>query len=178
MKTETEIRFYDINLEDFLADLKRLGAKRVYERKKLKRVIYIPHDSPKTSWIRLRQEFSLCTLTYKQKVSASVDGVLELEVVVSDFESTRTILNKLGIPEARYQENFREEWVFEGVKIDCDEWPKLKPLVEFESESIEKIDNLISKLGLNKDRSTTDSIDEIYTKEVGIDILAMDTLTF
>ena len=89
--------------------------------------------------------------------------------MVSDFEITDEILNKLGYKARSKQENRRIQFKLDGVEIDIDMWPKLAPYVEFEGESIEAIQNVCKKLDIDFNKLTSLDVQSIYL-ENGFDL--------
>lgn len=73
MKTEYEIRILDVNKEEMIKKLEKLGAtlKGKFEQK---RYVYDLKPVEKDKWIRLRTNGNVTTLTYKNIVSNTIDG--------------------------------------------------------------------------------------------------------
>ena len=92
---EFETKVLDIDLDQVVKQLQELGA--VEEPETLRRVILFDMESENIEWIRLRDEKGKTTMTYKYKTigNTAIGKTEEIEVVVSDFEKTRQILNKL-----------------------------------------------------------------------------------
>ena len=114
------------------------------------------------SWIRLRTNGKETTLTIKEITSKKIDGTKELEIVVSDFNSTDEILNKLGYNARSKQENRRIQYKLDNVEIDIDFWPLIPTYVEFEAESEQDIINVCKKLKINYNKLTTLDVSSIY----------------
>jgi adenylate cyclase class 2 len=88
------------------------------------------------------------------------------------------ILTRLGMTEVRYQENYREEWVWEDVAFDFDTWPGLPTFVEVEGPDENSVRRAAAAVGLDYSKARFGSVDEIYKSEPGRDILAEPTLLF
>jgi len=158
MNTEYEVRILEIDKNDFIKRLEQLGAKKeedFFQR----RYVYDFNPAIKGKWIRLRTNGRESTLTIKNIISSLIDGTKEIEIVVSDFDKCKYILNELG-----YQENKRTRYYLDGVEIDIDTWPKIPTYVEIEGNSEEEVMTLIRKLGYNEDEITTLDVDSIYKK--------------
>ena len=102
----------------------------------------------------------------------------ELEIVVSDFEETNRILEKLGYLPRTYQENFCIEYLLNGIKFDIDIWPKIPPYMEIEGESEQAVLGAISMLGMSYEEFTTRDVDSIYNDVYGISLDKIKILKF
>ena len=78
MKTEYEIRVLEINKEEIVNKLKKLGA-IMKGNFKQKRYVYDLKPAENGKWIRLRTNGKVTTLTYKDIVSNTLDGTKELK---------------------------------------------------------------------------------------------------
>ena len=161
MKTEIECRLLDVNVSEFIAKLKNHGAKFVGDWLQI-RNCYDFNPAKKNSWIRLRTNGKETTLTIKEISSFKIDGTKECEVVVSDFNTTDELLNKLGYFARSRQENRRIRYILDDVEIDIDFWPQIPAYVEFEAESEECIKNLCAKLDLDFNNMTSLDVESIY----------------
>ena len=102
--------------------------------------------------------------------SATVDGVQEWETAVDGFETTLVMLKKMGLKPKGYQENRRELYMLDGIKLSIDEWPGLNPLLEIEGHSKDEVYDMLNKLSLDNSQFTANSISQIYLDELGIDL--------
>lgn len=177
MKTEYEVRKLDVSFDKVIQKLESIGAKKegVYHQK---RYVYDFIPAQKGRWIRLRSNGEVSTLTIKEVKSLRVDGTKELEIVVSNFEDTNEILMKLGYLPRTFQENFRIEYVLDGVNFDLDKWPMIPPHLEIEGKSEEEVLKAIKSLGWSADDMTAQDIDTIYSKIYGIDLDSIKMLEF
>src|SRR5690349_13157581 len=141
--TETEVKMYTPHLELIQVRLERLGAKltapRVFERNV--RFENAAHTlTTHGIVVRLRQD-SRVRLTYKEAGSAK-DGIVsrtEMEVEVSDFETMRAILGKLGYAPHMGYEKYRTTYELDGTEVVLDELPYGNFVeIEGDSETIEK----------------------------------------
>ena len=167
----------EVSVEDVISQLEKLGAKKkgVYHQK---RFVYDFVPAQKGRWIRLRSNGSCTTLTIKEIKSLMVDGTNELEIVVSDFDETNRILQKLGYLPRTYQENFRIEYTMDGVNFDIDKWPKIPPYMEIEGFSEQSVLDAIDMLGIPHEKFITNDVDSIYRINYGIILDEIDTLEF
>ena len=168
MKTELECRLLDCNAKEIIDRLKRLNAE--FEGDWLQiRNCYDFNPVKENSWIRLRKNGKETTLTIKEINSDKIDGTKESEIVVSDFDATDEILNKLGYTARSIQENRRIRYILDGVEIDIDFWPMIPTYMEIEGPSIEAIQNVCKKLEIDYDSLTSLDVSSIYLK-YGIDL--------
>jgi uncharacterized protein (UPF0371 family) len=77
-------------------------------------------------------------------------------------EDTDKILEELGYKKRSVQENKRIRYILNDVEIDIDTWPHLNTYVEFESDSLDKIKEVINLLGFDYNDAVTDDADDIY----------------
>lgn len=168
MKTETEARLLDCNVEEMLKRLKRCSAEFVGDWLQV-RNCYDFTPVKENSWIRLRTNGKETTLTIKEIATSKIDGTKESEIVVSDFDTADEILNKLGYKARSVQENRRIRFMLDGVEIDIDFWPKIPTYVEFEGESADAIETVCKKLGIAFKELVTLDVTAVY-KHYGYDI--------
>lgn len=176
MKTEYEARILEINKEEFIKKIEDLGAIKVadyYQR----RYIYDFNPAIKGKWIRLRDTGKETTLTIKEITKDTIDGTKELEVKVSDFDTTDSILEELGYSHRLYQENKRTRYMLNEVEIDIDSWPMIPTYVELEGDSEENILKLIKELGYDEEDVITYGVSKIYD-HYGLDIDSYKELKF
>ncbi len=163
MRTEYEVRVLEIDVEKVRKKLEEIGASFEFDLLQ-KRYVYdfIPKVDGK--WLRLRTNGLSTTLTIKNVVSSEIDGTQELEIEVSDFESTNLILKELGYEPKSYQENRRVQYDYDGeVEIDIDYWPGIPTYLEIEGTSEEAVYDVLKKLGYKKEDSTTRDVEGIYS---------------
>ncbi|HOO68095.1 MAG TPA: CYTH domain-containing protein, partial [Bacilli bacterium] len=112
MDTEYEIRILEINKDEFIKKIVSLGAIHIGDFEQ-KRYVYDLIPEQESKWIRLRTNGKETTLTIKEIKSKTIDGTKELEIVVSDFEKTNSVLEQLGFKNKGYQENRRSEYILD-----------------------------------------------------------------
>ncbi len=184
---EIEIKFLEVDVVSLENKLNEIGAKKVGDFF-YKRIVF---DFPdyrldKTGqYLRLRDEGDKITLTHKkQKDFISHEQttkdviILENEVIVSNFETTRKILNDVGMIEDQYQENRRTRYVFEDVEIDIDSWPKIPTYLEIEGQSQEKVNEVATLLGFDLEDAVRYSAGGIYERHYGIKLHEYSKVTF
>jgi len=176
MKTEVEARILDVNVSELKEKLEKVGAKFINNYNQ-KRYIYDFNPVQKGKWIRLRTDGESTTLTIKEIKNDGIDGTKELEIEVSDIESTNLILEELGYKARSYQENKRTRYIYNDIEIDIDSWPKIPTYVEFEGSEEDALISFIESLGYAKDDLITYGVSKIY-KHYGLDIDDYNILKF
>lgn len=174
---EYEARVLEIDKEKLEEKLTSLGAKKIADFN-YKRRVYNFFPATDGKWIRLRTDGNKTTLTIKEIKSNKIDGTEETEIEVSDFETTNTILNKLGYVSHTYQESKRTRYMLDGVEIDIDTWPYIPTYVEIEGKSTEDVTNMIDKLNLNNKEVTSIDVQEVFKKYYNIDIAKVEEVKF
>ena len=177
MKTEYEIRILDVNKEEMIKKLEKLGAtlKGEFEQK---RYVYDLKPVEKDKWIRLRTNGNVTTLTYKNIVSNTIDGTKEVEFEVEDFNKANEFLERIGFKNRSYQENERIQYILSNVEIDIDSWPMIPTYMEIEGKSEEEIINRKKVLDIDEIKVTTLNCDDIYKQIYKIDISKIKELKF
>ena len=138
MNNELELRILDVNVDEAIKKLESINAEKVGDWY-YKRYIYDTKPFDDNKWIRLRTNGIETTLTYKEYNNEAVDGVKELEIIVSNLDNTIKMLEVLGYKPRSIQENKRIRYIYEGVEIDIDSWPYLNPYIEVEAKTKEEI---------------------------------------
>lgn len=176
MKTEIEARYLECDENGVAQTLEKLGAEFKGDWLQIRKC-YDFNPVRENSWIRLRTNGEETTLTIKEIQNSTIRGTKESEIVVSDFETTDEILNKLGYQARTTQENRRIRYVLDGVEIDIDSWPMIPTYIEFEGKSEADILAVCKKLGLDSEKLTTLDVDSIY-KFYGYDLKNYKHLVF
>lgn len=177
MEIEYEVRVLEIDKKDLEKKLIDLGAKKQADFN-YRRKVYDFNPATSDKWIRLRTDGNKTTLTIKEIKSHEIDGTLESEIIVSDFEKTDLMLNKLGYYAHSYQENKRTRYFLDGVEIDIDTWPYIPTYVEIEGKSTEDVEKMIKKLELTQSRVTSLDVQGIFRDYYNIDIKSVPEVKF
>lgn len=153
MKQEIEVKFLSVVIDDVRQKLTAAGAICTHPMRLMRRAIIdypdIRLQREKDAYIRVRDEGDKITLTYKQFTSLELGGALELETVVTDFETTIKIFEATGLTTKSFQESKRETWELDGVEVVIDEWPWLNPYIEIEGDDEKSIEQVASTLGFD-----------------------------
>lgn len=126
-------------------------------------------DGQKNKWGRVRDEGDKVSLTIKEITKKNnISGVQEAEVIINSFEEGEKVLMMCGFKEVSYQETKREVWQKEDIFVMIDTWPGLKPFIEVESDSAEKVEKACGNLGLNYQEALFGAVDVVYKKELNV----------
>ena len=175
MQTEFELRILDVDIDAIKKKLDAIGAKKIAERE-MRRYVYDFNDDP-DAWIRLRDTGEKVELTIKEIQSETVDGTKELEVEVSDFDTTAKILEKLGFKRKAVQENKRISYKKGAFDFEIDIWPRIPPYLEIEAPNKEAVEAAVKELRYTLDDTTAMSNQAIYA-HYGIDLKTIKELRF
>ena len=176
-RIEYEVRVLEIDKDEIQSKLKELNAtliEDVFQR----RYVYDFNPINPNKWIRLRTNGTRSTLTIKNIESSNIDGTREVEIEVSDFDTTNEILRELGYTPKGFQENKRIKYDLNGVEVDIDTWPKIPTYLEIEGTSEEEVYNTLELLNISKDKVTSLDVQSIYKKFYNIDIEKEPNLSF
>jgi adenylate cyclase class 2 len=176
---EYEAKFLNVDPAAVRDRLRAAGARLVFDRTLFSRLIFENDAVQGEQWLRLRDEGGKTTLTLKQVTDATtINGTTEIEIEVSDLDTTAELLTALGLRQVRYQQNYREEWQLGDVTYDLDTWPDLDTFLEIEGPSEEAVRKAVAGLGFDYSQARYGSIDLIYKTEHNRDILSEPTLLF
>jgi adenylate cyclase class 2 len=179
---EIEAHFLEVDPEAVGQKLSALGAKKVQDEIIIDRIYEHLSDS---DWhkhkkrVRLRQDGKKSQITFKELKDFNVlGGTEELETEISDLKAMEQILLYLGLSLKRRAEKRRVRYILNTIKFDLEFWPKLKPLLEIESDSEDKVREGAKLLGLNWENANFMDMKDIYEKIYNIPIENIKILTF
>lgn len=171
MKPEIEAKFLNVDHDQLRARLHELGAVCTNPERLMKRANFDYPDRRLNAvhgWVRVRNEGDKVTLAYKQLDHRGLDGTKEVQVTVDDFEGTVTFLKAIGLNQENYQETKRESWKLDGVEIELDTWPWIKPFIELEGQSEEQLQSVAKQLGLDWFTVMHGSVEVAYLAEYDV----------
>jgi len=180
---EIEGDFLNIDVTAVTKTLEKLGAKKVFEKKYKRKVLAVNGDYNTSYWVRVRDEGDKITMTYKKPlgvgkgVNGTDLGMEEIEVIVSDFDKTVALLEKMGLEVCIYEENLRTRYDLNGVEVDLDTWPLIPTFLEIEGKSWQEVNDTAEKLGFDIKDMYVCSIGKIYTV-YGFNVHDYSMLTF
>jgi adenylate cyclase class 2 len=180
METEYEAKFLDIDKDEVRTRLEAAGA--VLERPEFgqRRWVFDLPEHNKNNFARVRDEGGIFTMTVKRYTGAEKDHPEESEVVVDSFDNAVDILTVIGCIPRSYQENRRELWTLDDVKITIDSWPFLEPFVEVEGASEGIVEEASKKCGFDWSKALFKGVNPLYQMIYGehVHIREMPRLTF
>ena len=169
MKTEFEIVFTNINVEEIIIKIKKLWWECIKQNTLMKRVIY---EKSKDAYARIRDEWDKITCTYKEINNCKLDDincVKELETTVWNFDIMKNIFDKMWLKQKAYQETKREIWEINNeIELMIDIWPWLKPFIEIEGKTEKIVKKYSELLWFNYSEWIFWTVDQIYLKELWI----------
>lgn len=178
MGQEKEVRILEIDEKNFEKMIIEHGGEKKEEFLQ-KRYVYDFSPVRYNKWIRLRTNGIKSTLTIKEiKDNKKIDGTNEIEICVSDFDKTNEILNHLGYKARNYQENYRKNYILNGVKISIDSWPLIPTYAEIEGDTIKDILGVLHQFEYSMEDVTTLDVKSIYENVYGIDVIKIRELKF
>lgn len=169
---ETEVKILNINVEAVTAKLLEMGAKKSGEFD----IIDIRFDTPERQFVenrellRVRKSNDVVTLTYKHNTTFGEDGIrsgTEEEVVVSDFDTIRTMLTNLGFEAFRHQQKKRVQYTLGTTHFEIDSYEGVPTYLEIEGTK-DDIKTAILKLGYTMEDATAITASQLL-KEHGVD---------
>lgn len=170
--TEFEAKFFPINKELLRAKLGEIGAILVIPERKMRRALINKKSCPQLThdYIRVRDEGDLVRLSAKTHAveGGNLSDQKEIDVIVSDYDKTISIIESLGFKFNVYQETLRETWEFQGSEIVIDTWPGLEPLCEIESESESEVERIAKLLDFDWEKKIITSVAELFAKKFNL----------
>jgi adenylate cyclase class 2 len=178
---ENEVKFYLADLKDFEAKVLMRGATlthtRVFETN-------LRFDLPSGELTAARRVLRLrkddrAHLTYKgpMQLGQQISSRSEIELVVSDFDQARTLLESLGYIVSVMYEKWRITYRIGLMEIDLDELP-YGSFCELEGPNAESIQLMTGSLKLNWDARVLESYLAIFDKVRISQNLKVKNLTF
>lgn len=166
MKTEIEVKFCDVDIEDIRSRLTSAAAVCEQPMRLMKRaLIEEPHHAAEKSFLRIRDEGDKVTLAFKRRsnpANPTIDNTKEIEVTVSSFDDTVELFREAGWEYKTFQESRRETWKLGPAEVVIDEWPWLPPYIEIEAETEVEVRAAAEALGLDWASANYGHIDDVY----------------
>ncbi|MEV4970243.1 class IV adenylate cyclase [Streptomyces scopuliridis] len=173
---EYEAKFLDIDPADMAARIAAEGGELVATRL-MRRYVYDTIPAEPGRWIRLRDTGSEATLCVKEITSDAIDGTYETETAVGDFEAAHALLGRIGISPRSYQENRRDSWLLDGVRLEIDSWPLIPPYLEIEGDEAEQVWATAKRLSIPAEELTSENTTKVFAR-YGIDLESIADLRF
>jgi len=178
---EIERKIFDIIPKAITSKLLKMGAKVVF--KGLVRVKYFDTKKgeirKKHELLRVRKmgdkKVEIC-FKCNRKVKDGCKIYDECEFYSSDFDEVSKFFEKLGYLCTCYYEKKRTEFLLKDIKVEMDEYPRIKAFIEIEATDVKKINDLVKKLGLEKNESSSETINEVLKRKYPK--ISLNNLTF
>lgn len=170
MKREVEVKILNIDAVKLRRNLKKLGAVRIFPPTVFREIYWeSPAKERVYSSFRLRSEGKKNYLTLKIKKDDQHFEIRdEFEVEVGDFSMTMKIFELAGFKVFCEREKRREEYRIGTIKIEIDEYPKMKPYMEIEASNKKDALALLKQIGFPLKYTTNRTATEII-QDAGLD---------
>ncbi len=169
MEIEYEAKFLNIDKDEVRTRLRAAGA--TLERPEFfqKRWVFdLPGDRHSLhTFMRVRDEGDIVTMTWKHFAGDNIDDQKEIEVIVDDFEKAVEILTQIGCIARSYQENRRELWKLDDVEFMIDTWPYFEPYIEVESTSENAVRDAAQKAGFDWNSALFCGVSKLFQMKYG-----------
>jgi adenylate cyclase class 2 len=179
---EIEVRFLEIDKDALVARLRELGAQDKGEHLLKEVICYdkaLAWQAEGTKILRVRKAGDGVHMTFKDRPHGdTVDGTIEIELIVSDFDTAVLFLDTIGYPAFRHQEKLRHTFVLDNVMVEIDTWPRIPTYVELEGESKQALKDVAEKLSLDWVDVVTDNPRKVIEERYKIPVGEMRWFTF
>ena len=149
---EFEIKFLGIDVAATTKRLIDLGAKKTFEGE-IKPSFFMKKNSPmkaKGQSLRLRTKGDKTELTLKQRIkNKDAKLSIETEVLVSDYDTMKKILEKLGYKQTIKPSKHRTTYSLGKYNFEFDTFPGLPTFLEVEAQSIDELKKAVQMVGFN-----------------------------
>lgn len=166
IEKEIEVKVIGYSLDQLKNIISKSGAEFI-KKENQKNYRFINTNLGDNSYLRLRvtDEYSEFTLKTKE-YSSSAKINQEITTEVSDPKSFLKIMETLGY-KYDLEEKERNKYILGDYIFDLDIWNEdiyPYPYLEIEAPSVEKLEELLMKLNIPKDKITTKSIGELISE--------------
>lgn len=165
MQQELEATFTNVDYAPLRQRLAELQATQVHPEFVMRRTVYDYPDlalDNKAAWARVRQEYDKVTMSYKQRQSQDINGMIEVELTVDNYDTACAFLEAIGLTPKAKQETRRETWTLDGCMVTLDQWPWIPPFVEIEGPSEAAVQGVAAALDFDWSKAVFDSADGVY----------------
>ena len=151
---EIEVKFLEIDVEEVIAKLEAIGAKKVFEGD----VDTYKFDTidrtlkKKNKTLRIRTIGDKAFITCKENLeSDAVKKRDEYEVEVSDVQTAKKILEELGFIERKHFHKKRIHYELDDYSFEIDSvtTPEIPTYLEIETQDEKELQQVVSDLDLN-----------------------------
>ena len=175
---EIEVRFLEIDVDDLIQQLEKLGAQKNSDSQFDEWVYVRPEWDDISGRVRIRSDGQKSQIAYKETRQGTDKGNVEIEFEVSDPDRAVKFMDKMGLEFKRHQQKRRIAYHLDGVSIDIDFWPKIPPYVEIEAVSLKEIEKTAKKLGLEMENACTLDAMQVIRQIYKIELKGVREFTF
>ena len=161
---EIEVKILDIDLEEIRKKLLDLGAEKIFDGEIHATAFDFPDQRLKEedSFVRVRKVGDHVEFCFKGKNESSQFKLREeIEVNVSGFKDTITILERIGLKKFHEGKKHRESYKLEDVRFEIDSWENIPAFLEIEAKTEEKVIEYVKKLGFTMEQTNNWGFSEI-----------------
>ncbi len=170
---EIEVKFLEINQPAIVAELYKMGALDKGEKLLRETIFYdaegkwlkAKEQNAPSKLIRIRENGKDIKITYKCHYPGLAEAD-EIEFEIPNAARATQLLENIGFPPYRIQEQRQHQFYFNNCILDFKTWPNVPTYLEIEGESLENLKKVAQQLGLNWEKhSTLDSgmvLQQIY----------------
>jgi adenylate cyclase class 2 len=165
METEIEAKFPDVNPDAIRSKLCEIGAVLEYPEVLMKRKVFDYPDGRLRKiggWVRVRDEGSKITMSYKQLNDRTLHGTKEVNITVDSFDRACDLVESIGLHPDSYQETKREKWMLGDIEVTIDTWPWVPTFVELEGPTGEGVRTAAEQLDLDWSKAMHGSVETVY----------------
>lgn len=166
MQPEIEAKFLDVDHQVIRQKLAALGAQLEKPMRLMRRTIFDYPDNQleqANGRLRVRDEGDKVTITFKSRRADQYSD--EIETTVGSYETMVELLQAVGFRAVSIQESKRETWRYQGVEIELDAWPWVKPYIEIEGKDEAAIRECGEALGFDWKQAVFGSAESVYRAE-------------
>jgi len=173
---EYEYQIININKNDIIKKLKKIGGKRVHKKTLYSSMYFWKEDS--SEFFRVRKEYNNITITKKilKRNNKLLKHVEEYEISIDKGSSLREVIEFITniIPNEfsiiRAAEKYREKWEIKDLchEIVFDTWPGLDEYIEIDCNTEKELNKMLKLLNLEKNKRYTGGVFDYFQEFYGI----------
>lgn len=171
MPEEIEVKILNINKQDIISRLEKIGAQKILETRQ--KIWSYDYPDRKLNTLqrscRIKTEANKTYMCYKHRTSKQTYKVAEeYEIEVSNLEHTCKIIEGLGLICVNEREKDRISYTWDKIRFDIDQWPRIPTYIEIESTTRELVNKGIQIIGYQITHATPMTWVDVF-KYYGID---------
>lgn len=162
MTQEIETKVLDIDKDDIILKLNKLGAQEKDSRTKLtvnwfRKVGITEGQDP--WYLRIRSyDDSKHEVTWKAKseIQGNVRKHKEINFMIAEPEKLADLFEEIDLENYAHQEKYRTSFTLKDWQFDIDEYPGMPAFIEIEGHNMEHINEAMKLLGIESNQTWTD----------------------